>query len=233
MRRRGAALRLCLRKRSARGRVVSAMEPTPPLALVLGDPDPDCRAALRAAGFAVASDGDRATVAVLALTGDATERLAQIAPAVAAAPDVPLIVLMPSAATGTHLRRAVQEGASGVVGDDDVAARLGATALAVAAGQLAVPPALARRLVRPPLSHREKEIMQLVACGYTNRQIATALFVAESTVKTHLSSALRKLDVRSRAEATALILDPDEGQGLAILTVAPDPRKIDAAATVA
>jgi DNA-binding NarL/FixJ family response regulator len=213
------------------------MDSTSPLALVLGDPDPACAAALRAAGFAVlepaAVNGTAPAVAVLAPAGDSAQRLAQIAPALASAPGVPLVVLMPSAATGTHLRRAVQEGASGVVGDDDVAARLGATALAVAAGQLAVPPALARRLVRPPLSHREKEIMQLVACGYTNRQIATTLFVAESTVKTHLSSALRKLDVRSRAEATALILDPDEGAGLAILPVVPDPRKIDAAATVA
>ena len=66
------------------------------------------------------------------------------------------------------------------------------------------------------LAPREGDRSQLVACGYTNRQIATALFLAESTVKTHLSSALRKLDVRSRAEATALFLDPDEGPGLAI-----------------
>jgi predicted transcriptional regulator len=75
--------------------------------------------------------------------------------------------------------------------------------------------------------------MRLVVAGCTNRQIARELYVAESTVKTHLSSALRKLDVRSRAEAAALILDPEEGQGLAILTLAPDPRKIEAGATVA
>jgi two-component system response regulator DesR len=209
------------------------MDTTPPIALVLGDPDAGCDAALRAAGFAVAAEAQAPAVGVLRGGGDAAARIARIAPLLAARPGLPLVVVMPAGATGTHLRRAVQEGASGLVGDDDVAARLGATALAVAAGQLAVPPALARRLVRRPLSHREKEILRLVVCGFTNRQIAGELYVAESTVKTHLSSALRKLDVRSRAEATALILDPEDGQGLAILTVAPDPRKIDAAATVA
>jgi DNA-binding NarL/FixJ family response regulator len=61
------------------------------------------------------------------------------------------------------------------------------------------------------LSHREREILELVATGLTNRQIADRLFVAESTVKSHLSSSLHKLDVRSRAEAAALLLDPEEG----------------------
>jgi DNA-binding NarL/FixJ family response regulator len=215
------------------------MEPTPPTALVLGDAslqgDAACAEALRGAGFAVATeaDGDAPAVAVLRCGGDAAKRIARIAPALAPRPEVPLIVLMPTGATGTVLRRAVQEGASGIVGDDDVAAHLGVTALAVAAGQLAVPLVLARRLVRRPLSHREKEIMRLVVNGYTNRQIARELYVAESTVKTHLSSALRKLDVGSRAEAAALILDPDEGQGLAILTPAAEPRKIEAGASVA
>jgi DNA-binding NarL/FixJ family response regulator len=95
----------------------------------------------------------------------------------------------------------------------------------VAAGQLAVPMALARRLAPRPLSHREKEIMALVARGYTNRQIAGRLFLAESTIKTHMSSALRKLDARSRAEASALVLDPEEGHGLAILSLLLSPAE--------
>ena len=45
--------------------------------------------------------------------------------------------------------------------------------------------------------------------GLTNREIAPQLYLAESTVKTHLSSAFRKLDARSRAEAVARIQDPE------------------------
>ena len=58
--------------------------------------------------------------------------------------------------------------------------------------------------------------MGLVVLGYTNRQIADALFLAESTVKTHLSSAFGKLDARSRSEAAAVILDPEEGHGFGV-----------------
>jgi DNA-binding NarL/FixJ family response regulator len=57
-----------------------------------------------------------------------------------------------------------------------------------------------------------------VVQGFTNGQIAHRLCVAESTVKTHLSSAFSKLDVGSRAEAAALVLDPEEGYGLGVLT---------------
>jgi DNA-binding NarL/FixJ family response regulator len=59
----------------------------------------------------------------------------------------------------------------------------------------------------------------MVVRGLTNRQIAHELFLAESTVKTHLSSAFSKLNTRSRAEAAAIILDPDEGLGDSILTL--------------
>jgi DNA-binding CsgD family transcriptional regulator len=82
-----------------------------------------------------------------------------------------------------------------------------------------VPVALGRRVAPRALSYREKQILGLVVLGLTNRQIADRLFVAESTVKTHLSSSLRKLDARSRAEAAALVLDPDEGYGPSILSI--------------
>ena len=76
-----------------------------------------------------------------------------------------------------------------------------------------MPRALRRQSRRSALSHREKQIWPWWSLDYTNRQIADELFVAESTVKTHLSSAFDKLDARSRAEAAALILDPEEGYG--------------------
>ncbi|HEY4094114.1 MAG TPA: response regulator transcription factor [Baekduia sp.] len=218
---------------------LAAIDPTR-TALLLGEREREpvdgaIAAALDGAGFATATLGAEATTAALGVLragGPAAARIAAIASSALLHPGLPLVALMPGDATGAQLRKAVQAGASGIVGDDDVASRLGPTALAVAAGQLAVPMALARRLTRRPLSHREKEIMGLVVQGYTNRQIAAELVLAESTIKTHLSSALRKLDVRSRAEAAALLLDPDEGVGLTVLSVVRAPRKIEMGATV-
>ncbi|MEN0134550.1 MAG: LuxR C-terminal-related transcriptional regulator [Rhodococcus sp. (in: high G+C Gram-positive bacteria)] len=56
------------------------------------------------------------------------------------------------------------------------------------------------------LSRRENEVMQLLAEGEANRQIAARMHLSETTVKTHVASILRKLRVRSRAEAVAVWL---------------------------
>jgi LuxR family maltose regulon positive regulatory protein len=52
-----------------------------------------------------------------------------------------------------------------------------------------------------PLSKRQTEIMQLVAAGYSNRDIADQLFISEQTVKKHLGTAFVRLDVSSRTQA--------------------------------
>ena len=54
-----------------------------------------------------------------------------------------------------------------------------------------------------PLSDREREVVALVADGLTNREIAQKLFIAESTVKSHLNHIYGKLDVRNRTQAVA------------------------------
>jgi LuxR family maltose regulon positive regulatory protein len=54
-----------------------------------------------------------------------------------------------------------------------------------------------------PLSERELEVLQLIAAGKTNRQIASELFVSVGTVKTHINNAYRKLDAHSRTQALA------------------------------
>lgn len=191
------------------------------------------RALLRSAGFTqVREPGDVAGGApglvALASTAPATERLAALDEAVARHPEALVVMTMPADASASLLRAAVRRGANGIVLDDRVPAAVASTVHAVLAGQLVVPMALARRLAPPPLTHREKEIIGLVVRGYTNRQIAGELFLAESTVKTHLSSALRKLDARSRAEAAAMVLDPGEGHELVILPLPTSPRKIRA-----
>ena len=53
------------------------------------------------------------------------------------------------------------------------------------------------------LSTREHEVLELLAKGLTNREIATRLFIGEPTVKTHVRHVLEKLHLRNRAEAAA------------------------------
>jgi DNA-binding CsgD family transcriptional regulator len=88
-----------------------------------------------------------------------------------------------------------------------------------------VPQAHSREIEPPALSSREKQILGLVVMGYMNGQIAERLFLAESTIKSHLSSAFAKLGVRSRHEAVDLIVDPDGGLGLGILGLGGEPIK--------
>jgi DNA-binding NarL/FixJ family response regulator len=110
-----------------------------------------------------------------------------------------------------------------VVALEDLERTLGPCTRAVIAGQICVPREYAAQIEPPSLSTREKQILGLVAMGYMNSEIAQRLFLAESTVKSHLSSAFSKLGVRSRNEAVRLILDPEGGLGLGILGLGAEP----------
>lgn len=57
-----------------------------------------------------------------------------------------------------------------------------------------------------PLTEREKEVLQLILAGKPNRGIAEALFISESTVKTHARNIYSKYDVASRAELISTLL---------------------------
>ncbi len=94
---------------------------------------------------------------------------------------------------------------------------------AALAGQICGPAQHSRQIEPAALSSREKQILGLVVMGYMNSQIAEQLFLAESTVKSHLSSAFAKLDVRSRHDAVEFILDAERGLGLGILALGGDP----------
>ena len=80
------------------------------------------------------------------------------------------------------------------------------------------------------LTTREKETLTLSSRGMTNAQIADKLFLAESTVKSHLSSAFSKLGVSSRYEAATVILDPERGSGLGIGEIRSDRSALQATA---
>ena len=151
------------------------------------------------------------------------ERLRTIRTAAEAHPDCLILAVVAAAAGNASLRRVLLAGATGIVAEADVDRALVATLRAMVAGQLTVPITLGRQIAPRPLSHREKEVLQQLVLGATNREIAQRLYLAESTVKTHLSSAFRKLDARSRAEAVARILDPESGYGVGILELGDRP----------
>jgi DNA-binding NarL/FixJ family response regulator len=117
------------------------------------------------------------------------------------------------------LRKALDAGVSGFVALSEVDFALPPVIDVVRAGQISVPGSRGEELKKKILTSREKQILGLVVMGMTNAEIAGKLFLAESTVKSHLSSAFAKLGVSSRSEAATVILDPQSGPGLGILTI--------------
>ena len=129
-----------------------------------------------------------------------------------------MVVIPESNGSRPTLRRLLDCGADGIVLDSQLEGALAGTLAAVQSGQVAVPREMMNR-GQAPLSFREKQILGLVVMGFTNAGIASKLFLAESTVKSHLSSAFTKLGVHSRHEAAALLADPQQ-MGLGVLTIA-------------
>jgi DNA-binding NarL/FixJ family response regulator len=134
-----------------------------------------------------------------------------------------LVVVVCPAIERWEVRAVLGAGAAGVVLEEEMGGALGPCLQAVRVGQVCVPKRHGRQIAPPALSMREKQILGLVVMGYMNSQIAEQLFLAESTVKSHLSSAFGKLGVRSRNEAVSLILDSERGFGMGILALGGEP----------
>jgi DNA-binding NarL/FixJ family response regulator len=90
-------------------------------------------------------------------------------------------------------------GASGFVSKDWEAAEIAAAVKAVGLGMTMFPPKSDQPA--PMLTEREREVLDLIAAGSTNREIAERLFLSPHTVKEHTSALYRKLRARNRAEA--------------------------------
>jgi DNA-binding NarL/FixJ family response regulator len=129
----------------------------------------------------------------------------------------PAFVVISPPATGTGVRRALDAGADAVVFEPEIETTLAITVLAVASGQSVVPRKLRASVERPAFSHRERQVLALVSKGLTNGEIAERLLLAQSTVKSHLSSAFAKLGIRSRKEVTALLQDPEQAQSVGLV----------------
>ncbi|MFF8695776.1 response regulator [Streptomyces sp. NPDC015144] len=111
---------------------------------------------------------------------------------------------------------AIEAGATGYLLKDAPRDELFTAVRAAADGRTVLSPAVASRLisrVRTPaaggetLSAREREVLELVAKGTSNREIAAELFISEATVKTHLTHVFAKLGAKDRAAAVAIGYD--------------------------
>ena len=117
-----------------------------------------------------------------------------------------------------YLYEALALGASGFVLKDDPPEQLIAAVRTVAGGDALLSPSITKRVIReftrmpraaPPsaveqLTPRERDVLRLVALGYSNAEIAAELIISETTVKTHVTHVLQKLDLRDRVQAVVM-----------------------------
>src|SRR5262245_19461492 len=117
-----------------------------------------------------------------------------------------------------YVYEALRAGASGFVLKDDPPEQLLAAIHTVAAGDALLSPTVTKRVIEqftriprptPPkeldeLSARERDVLRLVARGMSNAEIGQELYISETTVKTHVTHILQKLDLRDRVQAVVL-----------------------------
>jgi DNA-binding NarL/FixJ family response regulator len=128
------------------------------------------------------------------------------------------VVMMTTFDMDEYVYAALQAGASGFLLKDVPPEQLVAGIRAVASGDALLAPSITRRLIeeyvrrptqpvlqQPPtvgrLTEREREVLQLMAQGMSNAEIAQAFVLSETTVKTHVARVLSKLGLRDRVQA--------------------------------
>jgi DNA-binding NarL/FixJ family response regulator len=130
----------------------------------------------------------------------------------------PKVLMLTTFDVDDYVYEALRAGASGFLLKDAPPADLIAAVRVVAAGEALLAPSVTRRLIadfaahrpaprRDPalrlngLTPRETEVLELIARGLSNQEIAERLILAEQTVKTHIGRVLAKLGLRDRAQA--------------------------------
>lgn len=128
----------------------------------------------------------------------------------------PRVIMLTTFDADEYVFSALRAGASGFLLKDSPAEELTHAVRVVAAGEALLSPKVTRALIadyaaRPTLpaspranlsmlTDRELDVMRLVAAGRSNAEIATELYLAEQTVKSHVSRILNKLDLRDRTQ---------------------------------
>lgn len=136
--------------------------------------------------------------------------------------DLPPAILLATFDDDDALREGVRAGARGFLLKGVSFERLSEAIRAVARGETVVAPAVTERTLRglerirgtidandppEPLTRREREVLRLMAGGFSNREIAETLEASEGTVKNHVSSILGKIGVRDRTRAVLKALE--------------------------
>jgi DNA-binding NarL/FixJ family response regulator len=135
-----------------------------------------------------------------------------------AADDTARILILTTFDLDEYVYEALRAGASGFVLKDDSPEQLIAAIRTVAAGDALLSPTITKRVIQkfarmprpsPPkeldgLSEREREVFRLMARGLSNGEIAQELYISETTVKTHVTHILQKLNLRDRVQAVVL-----------------------------
>ncbi|WP_411113421.1 response regulator [Streptomyces sp. 029-5] len=122
----------------------------------------------------------------------------------------PRVLVLTMFDTDADITRAIEAGATGYLLKAERPEELFAAIRDAAAGRTALSAPVADRVLaqmrspRPVLSERERDILRHLALGLGNREIARALFISETTVKTHLGRIYGKLGVDTRAAAVAV-----------------------------
>jgi len=181
--------------------------------------DPDIAVTGEAADGAAAVDAIPSSGADVVLLDMRLPRMSglEVLRALAAAGALPPTIILTTFDDDELLLEGLRAGAKGYLLKDVSLAELVRAIRDVAAGGTAVHPIASERIVRgleagpdpafprlepaDPLTERELEVLRLMTGGYSNREIANALRVAEGTVKNHVSSILSKLGVRDRTRA--------------------------------
>jgi DNA-binding NarL/FixJ family response regulator len=139
--------------------------------------------------------------------------------------DVPPVLVLTTFDNDDLVLDAMRAGAGGYLLKDVTLERLTRAIRVLAGGGTLISPSITDRLLRAVrrrpspdesglpaiqrLTERELEVLRLVAEGYSNREIAGALFLAEGTVKNHVSAVLLKLGARDRTNAVLRALHAD------------------------
>jgi DNA-binding NarL/FixJ family response regulator len=137
---------------------------------------------------------------------DVIPELAQVAPQAR-------VIVVSSQAAPSSVRQALSAGAAGYLPKRSSDRELVTAIKLVAGGGGYVDPDLGAKLVNPdgspalePLSERERDVVHLLALGYTNQEIAEKLFISVRTVDTHRAHIMRKLQLETRAELVMFAL---------------------------
>ena len=106
--------------------------------------------------------------------------------------------------------RALQAGAKGYLLKDAPQEELFAAIRSVRTGRTHISPEIGAKFIErsssPVVTAREIDVLRLIVAGKSNQEIASALFISESTVKTHINHVLDKLDASDRAQAISIAL---------------------------